>query len=376
MNKAVNLTLMIGPAYAVPVPIEVLDALVSAEVTVRTDGPSLFQLTFSIDTNSPLQTILLLAGGGSLPPLLRVILAVTINGATQVIMDGVITHTEVSPGIENHHAMLTITGEDLTAVMNWIDFSGIPYPAMPPEARVLIILAKYSFLGVIPMVIPSILIDVPIPILEIPRQQGKDLEYVKFLADRVGYVFYMDPGPQPGMNTAYWGPEIKIGNPQPALNVNMDALTNVESLNFSLDAEKKRLPILMIQEPFSKAIIPIPVPDITPLNPPLGLIPPLPKHVDFIHETADLNPLQAAVIGLTKAAKSSDAVFGSGSLDIVRYGRLLKARSLVGVRGAGMAFDGLYYVTEVKHKIKRGEYKQDFKLARNGLVSTFDTVPV
>ena len=48
---------------------------------------------------------------------------------------------------------------------------------------------------------------------------------------------------------------------------------------------------------------------------------------------------------------------------------------LVGVRGAGTAFDGLYYVTEVKHKIKRGEYKQDFKLARNGLVSTLSTVP-
>jgi hypothetical protein len=79
---------------------------------------------------------------------------------------------------------------------------------------------------------------------------------------------------------------------------------------------------------------------------------------------------------LTKAAQSSDAVFGSGSLDVLRYGRILKARQLVGVRGAGMAFDGLYYVTEVKHKIKRGEYKQDFKLARNGLVSTLPAVPV
>jgi hypothetical protein len=41
-----------------------------------------------------------------------------------------------------------------------------------------------------------------------------------------------------------------------------------------------------------------------------------------------------------------------------------------------MAFDGLYYVTEIVHRIKRGEYKQEFKLARNALVSTFSTVPV
>jgi len=372
--QGIHLTLMIGPGVPVPVPQVVLDSLTSVEVTTASGRASGFQLQFSIDIRSPLQTILLLAGG-SLPPLMRTILIATIDGVPNVLIDGVVTHVETSPGIEKGMTTMTVTGEDLTAVMNWIDFSGFPFPAMPPEARVAIIVAKYAFLGIVPLVIPSILIDVPIPIQEIPRQQGKDYEYVKSLADRVGYVFYMDPGPVPGMNVAYWGPEIRVGVPQPALNINMDAYDNVESLTFTFDAEKKRLPVLMIQEPITKAPIPIPVPDITPLNPPLGLIPPLPKHIDFISETADLNPLQAAVIGLTKAAKSSDAVFGTGSLDVTRYGHILKARSLVGVRGAGTAFDGLYYVTEVKHKIKRGEYKQDFKLVRNGLVSTLPVVP-
>lgn len=375
MIKGINLTLMIGPGIPTPVSSEVLEALTNVEVTTASGRASGFQLSFSISTRSPLQTIFLLAGG-SMPPIMRVILAATINGAVTVLMDGVITNVEVSPATEKGHTTLTVTGDDLTAVMNWIDFSGLPYPAMPAEARVLIILAKYAFLGIVPMVIASILIDVPIPIIQIPRQQGKDLQYIQTLADRVGYVFYLDPGPTPGMNVAYWGPEIKVGAPQPALNTNMDAFTNVESLTFRLNAEKKSLPILMIQEPISKALIPIPVPDITPLNPPLGLIPPLPKRVDFISETANLNPIQAAVIGLTKAAKSSDAVFASGTLDVLRYGRILKARQLVGVRGAGTAFDGLYYVTEVKHKIKRGEYKQDFQLTRNGLVSTLPVVPV
>ena len=43
---------------------------------------------------------------------------------------------------------------------------------------------------------------------------------------------------------------------------------------------------------------------------------------------------------------------------------MLKARGLVGVRGAGPAFDGLYYVKSVTHSIKRGEYKQSFTLTR------------
>jgi hypothetical protein len=91
--------------------------------------------------------------------------------------------------------------------------------------------------------------------------------------------------------------------------------------------------------------------------------------------TANLNPVQAVALGLARAAKSSDAVTGTGSLDVLRYGRILKARGLVGVRGAGQAFNGLYFVKSVTHKIKRGEYKQDFTLTRNGLISTVPKVP-
>jgi hypothetical protein len=236
-------------------------------------------------------------------------------------------------------------------------------------------LLKYAMFGVIPMVIPSIMIDVPIPVQIIPRQQGTDLCYIKTLADKVGYVFYLEPGPAPGTSVAYWGPQIKVGVPQPALNAAMDAHTNVESIQFGFDSENKVMPILHYQEPASKISILVPVPDVTPLSPPLGLIPPIPKRFPMIRETAKLSFIQAALIGLAKAAQSADAVTATGSLDVIRYGRILKARKLVGVRGVGPAFDGLYYVKSVTHKIKRGEYKQDFTLARNGLLSTIPKVP-
>jgi hypothetical protein len=45
------------------------------------------------------------------------------------------------------------------------------------------------------------------------------------------------------------------------------------------------------------------------------------------------------------------------------------------VRGAGLAFDGLYYVDTVKHNLKLGEYKQSFTLKRNALVSNLPVVP-
>jgi hypothetical protein len=374
-NNPIQLTLMIGPAVPVPVTQEVLDALVSVQVTTSSSDASGFQLQFTINNRSPLQTLFLLTGGSPIP-LMRVIIVVTINGTANVLMDGVMTNHELTPGADPGHSTLTVTGKDLTQVMDYIDFSGIPYPAMPNEARVLLILAKYAVLGIVPMVLPSVLVDIPIPTEQIPRHKGKDLAYIKLLADEVGYVFYLDPGPAPGMSIAYWGPEIKVGTPQPALNINMDAYTNVESLNFRFNADSRSLPVVFIQNPETKVPIPIPIPDITPLNPPLGLIPPIPKNIDPITDTAKYSPIRGAMIGLAKAAQSADGVSGTGSLDVLRYGRALKARSLVGVRGAGAAFDGLYYVNSVTHHLKRGEYKQNFTLGRNGLLSTLPTVPV
>jgi hypothetical protein len=365
---------MIGPAVPIPVSKDVLNALTSIEVTSNTDGPSVFQLKFTVNKNSPLLTLFLLGGGASIP-LVRVVIYVTIGGSTEVLIDGVMTDHQMSPGGAGQSPSLTITGEDLTRVMDYIDFTGIPYPAMPPEARVLLILAKYAVFGVIPLIIPSIMIDVPIPIDRIPVQQGKDLAYVRKLADDVGYVFYVTPGPTPGTSIAYWGPNLKIGVPQAALNVDMDAQTNVESLNFSFNADAGTLPIVFIQEQFSKVPIPIPIPDITPLNPPLGAVPPIPKQFPIIEGTSKLTPIQAVLIGLAKAANKADAVTGEGSLDVLRYGRVLKSRGLVGVRGVGNAFDGLYYVKKVTHNIKRGSYKQNFTLARNGLISTLPKVP-
>jgi hypothetical protein len=373
--KGIHLTLLIGVGKPKPLSQEALNALTNVRITSASGNASGFQLSFSISTNSPSQTIFWFATR-SLLPLMRVILVVTINGRPHVLIDGVITNVEVSPGTEKSHTTLSVTGSDLTAVMNYIDFSGLLYPAMPMEARVLLILSKYALLGIEPIVIPSILLDVPNPLEEIPRHEGTDLDYIKALADRVGYVFYLEPGPSVGSSIAYWGPEIKIGDPQPALNVNMDAFTNVKALTFSLDAEKKVVPIVMIHEPITKAIIPIPVPDFTPLSPPLGLLPPVPKKIAFMYEAAHLNAIRAAIIGMTKAARSADAVSASGSLDVLRYGRILNARQLVNVRGAGEAFDGLYYVTEVTHNIKPGEYTEDFKLSRNGLVSILDVLPI
>jgi hypothetical protein len=374
MHGGIRLSLFIGPV-PIPAPQVVVDALTSAKIEAGSgESQSGFELTFELPARSPLRTLFLLSGGGSLP-LMRVVLAVQINGRTEPVIDGMTTNVETRPG-EGGVSKLVVKGKDMSALMDIIELTGLPYPAMPPAVRVLLVLAKYAALGVIPMVIPSIAEDIPIPVQRIPQQRGSDYAYVKSLAQQCGYVFYLEPGPVTGTSKAYWGPEIRVGEAQPALSVNMDALSNVEELNFNFDKERKTMPIVFFQEPNSKAPIGIPIPDISPLNPPLGLVPPLPPQMRALDNTAQLSPVGALMTGLAYAAQHSDSVFGTGRLDVARYGRLLKSRQLVGVRGAGLPFNGLYYVKSVTHDIKRGEYKQSFTLARNGLISTLPSVPV
>jgi hypothetical protein len=374
MRSGINLTLLIGPLVPAPVPRVVLDALTDVEVTVAAGSASGFQLRFALSNRSPLHTLFLLSGG-ALPPVIRVVIVATVRGRPEVLIDGVMTEHQVTPGGEAGQAILSVTGEDLTRVMDFVNFDGFPYPAMPAEARVAVICAKYAAFGIVPQVIPSVFLDVPIPTDRIPRHQGTDLAYVKQLADCVGYSFYLEAGPSPGTSLAYWGPEVRLGVPQPALNLDMDASSNVESLDFTFDNTSAELPVVLIQNPITKTPIPIPLPAVNPLSPPLGLIPPLPNRVRPVKATGKLTAIQATALALARAARTSDAVTGTGSLDVSRYGRVLKARQLVGVRGAGTAFDGLYYVRSVTHRIRRGEFKQSFTLVRNGLVSTLPRVP-
>jgi len=375
MLKGVHMTLLVGPVVVFPVPKVVIDALQSVRVTASAGAQSAsgFELKFTFSSKSPLNTIFLVAGAQS--PLLRVIVVVTINAVPTVMVDGVMTHHSITPGQGGAQSTLSIMGKDLTEVMSRQDFGGLPYPAMPIEARIAIILAKYAPFGLIPLIVPTLFPDPPLPTERIPTHDGTDLEYIEKLAGDVGYVFYIEPGPVPGLNVAYFGPQIKIGVPQPALNVDMDAHTNVESLNFRFDTSKATLPIVLIQNQLTRIPIPLPIPAANPLQPPLGAIPASASNVKVLRDTANLSPMAALAKGVAEAARSRDAVSGSGTLNALRYGRLLKSRALVGVRGAGLAFDGLYYVEDVTTDLAAGELRQTFTLTRNGIVSITPAVP-
>ena len=367
MLKGVHLTLMIGPLVPLPTPQSVIDALTSVQVTSGKDKSG-FQVTFAISKKSTLLKTMLTAGYFD-PISTRVVIIATVSGFPYVLMDGIVTQQEITPSSDPAQSTLTITGEDLSVLMDVVQ-KIMPYPAVSQVAQVYASLAPYARFGVVPLVIPPILPVIKTPVGQYDNQLETDLQYIKGIAQRCGYVFFVNPGPLPGQSVAYFGPDINLPVPQSALNVNMDANTNVDSLSFTLDGLAKKVRIYTIMDPITGKIpIPIPLPNINVFKPPLGARPTPPAKIEFASDVAAMATDEAASSILAYLMNNSDAISGNGSLDVLRYGRPLLSRMLVGVRGAGLAYDGMYYVNSVTHNLKRGEYKQSFTLSRDGLIS-------
>lgn len=367
LNGGAHLSLMIGPAMPIPAPKIVIDSLKSVQVNHDKDRYG-FQLTFSVGKNSSLLNTMLPAGYFD-PMITRVIIIVTLNGFPHVLMDGLVTRQELAPSNEVGQTVLTITGEDLSIAMDVIE-EIISYPAFPEKIIISTVLARYAVLGIVPLIIPPIYSVISNPTFKWkthPRMT--DRAYIKYLAQRCGYIFFIRPGPIPGRSIAYFGPDTNLPWPQPALNINMDAHSNVESLSFSLDGLAKKVRIDTVIEPISKAPVTVPIPNVNAFKPPLGLRLTPPAKVEYAKDISKLQSNEAAQSILAFLMNNANAISANGSLDVLRYGHILHSRMLVGVRGAGLAYDGMYYVDSVKHDIKPGEYKQNFSLTRDGLIS-------
>lgn len=375
MNRGFYLTLMMGGFNASPVPQPVIDALTEVSVSSTVGSQAGFQLKFTLGKNSVVQQML---NSGSFDPRQRVIIAVTVNGQTEVLMDGIITKQDLTPSSAAGKSTLTITGLDLTALMDFIDLTGIPYPALPEFVIVEAILAKYLVLGVTPLALPASIPNIQNPLDNFIKQQGTDYQFVTTLARNTGAVFYLDPGPKPGKSMAYFGPDLSkmFGGPQPALSINMDATTNIDSLSFSYDGTLATQYLVTILEPTTKIPLLIPVPNIDLLKAPLAANAPTPLRSQQLKPIANANPAGAALAALASLFQTADVISANGQLDVLRYGHIFKARQRAAVRGAGQYYDGQYYVKSVNHNIKRGEFKQSFVMTRGGTGSSVSSVSV
>lgn len=354
----IRLVLWMGKTIPLPVPYDILAALQRVQVTNDSRQGDGFQITFSLAKGIAEYTLL---ESGAVDAFNRVVIGVVLGVTPEVLIDGVITNHEISPSDTPGQSTLTITGKDVSLMMD-LEEKNADYPNQPDNLIAMQLIASYAQYGLVPNAMPTS--DIPIMLQRIPRQAETDFRFLNRLAERNGYVFYVEPLTF-GVNQAYFGPVIRAGFPQSALTIGHEGHGNVTQLSFGNDALAPVGTKGTFVEPFSKTEIPIPALPSLKL-PPLSASPTQARRQVLMRETGNESPTRAAVSALAAATNAPDSVSGNGSLDTTRYGAVLRARQLVGVRGAGFSYDGLYYVQRVTHSIEIGKYQQSFTLSREG----------
>jgi hypothetical protein len=368
LESALGIRLLLWAGQTVPRPQpDLLDALSEVEVVNDADSGDGFRLTFTVTKDAlGLYDVL---DSGALDPMTRVVVGVVMGVLPEVLIDGLVTRHHMVPGGRPGEGTFAVDGRDLTPKLD-LEERDEAHDNQPDSVIVTKLLLRHPELGLLPQVTPTT--DVPIEVQRIPRQHGTDLAFIRDAATRNGFEFYLTPVTV-GVNRAYWGPAVRGGLPQPALTTGILGFDNVTSLTFGNDALAPVGATGSFVEPLTRTTIPVPA--LPPLRiPPLSSAPATALRSTRLREVAGAGPIQAALASAAAATSAPEPVTGQGEVDTMRYGSVLRARGLVGVRGAGRSYDGTYYVRRVTHHVKKGAYTQSFSLSREGTGSLLPVV--
>jgi phage protein D len=317
-----------------------------------------------------------IVSNSDLEPFSRMIIGLTLNGTPKILLDGMITHHEVNY-TDAGELLFTVTGEDVSVMMDLKEES-VLHPAQAEHIIATKLIATYARYGLTPDVKPPPTIETPLITDRIPSQQETDFAYLRRMAERFGYVFYIQPGPVSGVNTAYWGPVRSTGVPLPALTVDMGSFTNVSSANVRLDALSATIVEGKVQDRKTNQI--------QPINITKGNRSPLAKtNVLQLHSKSRTTQFRGTGHSASRAKSIAQAtvensldrsVALTGTLDTFIYNDILLVGKSIAVRGLGATHDGAYLIHQVSHSIQGNHYIQRFTLHRDGIGSQGLTVRI
>lgn len=298
-------------------------------------------------------------------PLLPVRISVSFGlGLPQTIINGYVRDTSVANRNDPGASTLNVVGLDATAtIMNHIQ-QPMTWPNLPDSEIVRTIYGKYAL---VPFVLPTppmrTMADVT------TTQRIPDIRYVKQLAERNAYEYYVQPDPLAGMDVGHFHPPQTMMPPQGVLSVDLGIETNLQSFDVSNDMLQPKSVAKASIDPMTKAPIPAIAP--VPTEPPMGLEPTLariiPPPIERPAPTDAASPAEVQARSQAEVNAAARAVRATGEVDSLKYGRVLRPGLPVLVRGAGRQHSGLYYVSEVRHTISEDGYSQSFECWRNAV---------
>lgn len=349
-----------------PLPLPFVEALESIEVECSTDAASILRLRFSLSRNGfgdwDLQTI----------DLFRPMLPVSIRLAAgsivpETLVNGFVRETRLQNAERPGRSTLEVVALDATAtLMNHIE-QPFPYPNQPDNVIAMQLFARYAMIASPLTVWPTpptrTVLDTQTTV------RSPDIRYLRRAARLQGYELYVQPEPFSGIDAGHFHPPFLSLPPQGVLSADFGAATNLTEFHVAYDALRPTMALGVAVDARTKA----PIPAVAPLSTdfPLALEPStlrvVPPAITRPTMRDAANPAEAISQARSLANRSARALKGSGTVDGLKFGRILRPGLPVAVRGAGMQHSGNYYVTKVSHRIERSRWEQRFEAWRNGV---------
>jgi phage protein D len=197
-------------------------------------------------------------------------------------------------------------------------------------------------------------------------QRETDMQFLKRLALRHGFECYVE-----GLNGYFRPPQVDA-DPQPLMSIHFGDETNVNTFSLEVNALAPATIVMTQIDRASKEVIDATAEAslLTPLGETdavgiLGAgIPPGLLHVG-VNVTTGSAEMTTLCQGLYHQGEWF--VTGEGEVNANQYAHVLKPHGTVTIKGIGETHSGIYYVTQVTHKITSNGYTQSFKVKRNAL---------
>jgi hypothetical protein len=277
---------------------------------------------------------------------------------------------------------MEITGMDATFLMN-LQEKVIPWPLVSFPTDNLIATTIFGQYGILPMALPALPMNVDPTGTDATVQRGTDIRFLRRLAQRNGFECYVQPDPLSGVDIGYFGPPRNLPfMPEAVLNVKMGAQTNVSEFKVRYDMVRPTLALAFGLDAASRAPVSFPsVPSVAagyPFGPPMGLQEATIREVAGPHPPPMVLTAQTGQMSLPGLPLVNQAVTNKASWAVIAEGTLgsdvgvLSVGNTVNIRGAGLAFNGSYYVTRISHVIDvcGCSYSQKFAARRNAIGMT------
>ena len=354
---AVSYTLLINDLPASP---DLLDAIQQIEVEDHADMADMLRLRIAIGVKDGCADWTVV-DDDLFPRLATLKVRVTVgSGPAEPLIEAHVIETNANFANQPGQSVLNVVAMDPTVLMN-LEEKVRPWPDMADGDIATTIFGEYGFSAKVEPTQPS-----RQEVDHTTMQRGADIRFLQQLAQRNGYECYVEANTSTGHIEGHFHPPELEQRPQGVLSVNMGESTNVNSFNARYDMLRPTTARVTGLDIGTRSDQPAQAENLAFRE--LGSEPSLNgdrrRRVLLsqtgLAETGELQAYAQAVVD-----RSSWAITADGELNTVAYGRLLRAKRPVLVRGAGRQFNGTYYVQQVLHTFSGNGYTQRFTLYRN-----------